>query len=55
MSSQVRSYVVAAVGVVFLALGIFSTGEADWARVVQVLVGIFMIAVAIREHRATRS
>ncbi len=54
MGSRVRIYVVAAVGVVFIALGVFSSGEADWARVVQVLVGIFMIAVAVREYRAPR-
>ena len=54
MSSEVRSYIVAAVGAVFIALGVFSSGEADWARVVQVLVGLFLIVVAVREYRAPR-
>lgn len=54
MSGDVRIFIVGALGIVFLALGIFSTNEADWARVLQVFVGIFMIAVAVRNFRFSR-
>ncbi|MFA9400825.1 MAG: hypothetical protein ACERKT_06910 [Acidobacteriota bacterium] len=54
MRGAARPYVFAAVGILFLALGIFSNDEMDWARVLQLVVGVFLVGSAVREFMISR-
>ena len=54
MRGATRPYLIAAVGILFLALGIFSNDEMDWARVLQLFVGVFLIGSALREFLISR-
>lgn len=48
---SVRPYIVLAGGVFFLLLGIFSSSDATWSRIVQVGAGLVLVFLAIRELR----
>jgi hypothetical protein len=42
---------VLAAGIIFLALGIFSVDDATWSRVVEIVAGLIMTLLAVRELR----